>query len=174
MFFRGRSKEARESAHEPERSPEAVLLDEATGLYEGWYFERRVREEVQRCARYGRLFALILWEPRLLPGEALEDEVVASVAGIIKGGLRQTDLAAQLERTRFAALLIEAEHNTARTVAFRMKGDLASCVRGGPASWRTGMDIFPDDGVDASALFQVATRRLSEDAGASTQGRTAA
>jgi len=163
MFFRGRSKGAGKADHEANESPEAVLLDDATGLYQSWYFERRVREEVQRCARYGRIFTLILWEPRLLPGEILEDEVVAKVGAVIKAGLRQTDLGTQLERTRFAALLVEAEHNTGRTVAFRVKGDLASRVRGGPASWRTGMAVFPDDGVEASVLFQVATRRLSED-----------
>lgn len=171
MFFRGRSKERSEPGHDARGpghgardSPEAVLFDEATGLYKSWYFERRVHEEVQRCARYGRGLALILWEPRLLPGEALDDDVIARVGAVIKAALRQTDMASQLERTTFAALLIESEHNTARTVAFRMKGSLASRVRGGPASWRTGMAIFPDDGVDADALFQVAARRVAEDA----------
>lgn len=165
MFFRGRSKEAKEPGHEARDSPEAILIDEATELYKGWYFERRVNEEVQRCARYGRTFALILWEPRLLPGEVMEDEAIARVGGVIRAGLRQTDLAAQLDRTRFAALLIEAEHHTGRTVAYRMRGELASRVRGGPGTWRAGMAVFPDDGVDATSLFQVTARRLSEDVG---------
>jgi PleD family two-component response regulator len=168
MFFRGRSKEAKEAkepGHEARDSPEAVLLDEATGLYKSWYFERRAHEEVQRCARYGRAFAVIFWEPRLLPGEVLADEAIARVSDVIKDGLRQTDLAAQLERTRFAALLVESEHNTARTVAYRMKASLASRVRGGPGTWRTGVAVFPDDGIDVATLFQVAVRKLSEDVG---------
>jgi GGDEF domain-containing protein len=164
MFFRGRSKERSEPGHGARDSPETVLFDEATGLHKTWYFERRVHEEVQRCARYGRGLALILWEPRLLPSEAMDSDVIARVGAIIKAALRQTDMAAQLERTCFAALLIESEYNTARTVAFRMKGSLASRVRGGPASWRTGLAVFPDDGVDADALFQVAARRVAEDA----------
>lgn len=165
MFFRGRPKEAKEPGHEARDSPETVLLDEATGLWKTWYFEHRVHEEVLRCARYGRAFALIFWEPRLLPGEVLTDEAIARIGVVIKEGLRQTDLAAQLERTRFAALLVESEHNTARTVAYRMKGSLASRVRGGPGTWRTGVAIFPDDGIDMPTLFQVATRKLSEDVG---------
>jgi len=165
MFFRGRSKEAKEPANEARDSPEAVLFDEATGLYKSWYFERRMHEEVQRCARYGRALAVIFWEPRLLPGEVLTDEVILRVGAVIKDSLRQTDLAAQLERTRFAALLVESEHNTARTVAYRMKGTLSSRVRGGPGTWRTGVAVFPDDGVDVPSLFQVATRKLSEDVG---------
>jgi GGDEF domain-containing protein len=165
MFFRGRSKEAKEPAHEARDSPEAVLFDEATGLYKSWYFERQAHEEVQRCARYGRAFAVIFWEPRLLPGEVLTDEVILRAGAVIKDSLRQTDLAAQLERTRFAALLVESEHNTARTVAYRMKGALSSRVRGGPGTWRTGVAVFPDDGVDVPSLFQVATRKLSEDVG---------
>jgi len=164
MFFRGRSKERSEPEHGASDSPDTVLFDGTTGLYKTWYFERRVHEEVQRCTRYGRGLAFILWEPRLLPGEVMDDDVVARVGAVIKGALRQTDMAAQLERTCFAALLIESEYNTARTVAFRMKGSLGSRVRGGPASWRTGMAIFPDDGVDADALLQVATRRVAEDA----------
>jgi GGDEF domain-containing protein len=176
MFFRGRSKErsepghegreAKGQGHEARASPEAVLFDEATGLHKSWYFERRVQEELQRCTRYGRAFTLIFWEPRLLPGEVLENEAIARIGEVIKDGLRQTDLGTQLERTRFAALLIESEHNTARTVAYRMKASLSSRVRGGPGTWRTGLAVFPDDGVDADTLFQVAARKLSEDVGA--------
>ena len=165
MFFRSRPKEAKEPGQESTDSPEAVLLDEATGLYKSWYFERRVHEEVQRCARYGRACAVIFWEPRLLPGEVLSDEAIARIGVVIKEGLRQTDLAAQLESTCFAALLVESDHNTARTVAYRMKASLASRVRGGPGTWRTGVAIFPEDGVEVATLFQVAARKLSEDVG---------
>ena len=169
MFFRSRSKEAKEPGHEQGQqardSPEAVLLDQATGLHKGWYFEHRVHEELLRCTRYGRAFTLIFWEPRLLPGETLEDEIIARIGAVIKEGVRQTDLATQLDRTRFAALLIESEDNTARTVAYRMKASLSSRVRGGPGSWRTGLAVFPEDGVDAATLFQVATRKLQEDVG---------
>ena len=165
MFFRGRSKEAKEPGHETRDSPEAILLDEATGLYKAWYFERRVHEEVQRCARYGSACVVIFWEPRLLPGEVLSDEAIARIGVVIREGLRQTDLAAQLDGTRFAALLVESELNTSRTVAYRMKGSLSSRVRGGPGTWRTGVAVFPDDGVDMATLFQVAARKLSEDVG---------
>ena len=165
MLFRGRSKRAEEPGHEARDSPEDVLLDGATGLHKGWYFERRLDEEVQRCARYGRVFALVLWEPRLLPGEVMEDEVIARVGAVIKADLRQTDLAAQVERTRFAALLLEAEQNTGRTVAFRIRGGLASRARGAPGNWRAGMAVFPEDGTDAASLFQVAARKLSADIG---------
>jgi PleD family two-component response regulator len=165
MFFRGRSKEAKEPGHEATDSPETVLLDEATGLHKSWYFEHRVHEEVLRCARYGRAFAVIFWEPRLLPGEVLTDEAIARIGVVIKEGLRQTDLASQLERTRFAALLVESELNTARTVAYRMKNSLGSRVRDGPGTWRTGVAVFPDDGIDMATLFQVAARKLSEDVG---------
>jgi GGDEF domain-containing protein len=108
---------------------------------------------------------VIFWEPRVLPGEALSDEAVARIGVVIREGLRQTDLAAQLDRTRFAALLIESEHNTARTVAYRMKNSLGSRVRDGPGTWRTGVAVFPDEGVDMATLFQVAVRKLSEDVG---------
>ena len=168
MFLRSRSKEAkeaREPGHEAGRSPEAALFDEANGLHKRWYFERRLHEEVIRSTRYGHVFALILWEPRLLLGEVLGDEAIARVGEVIKDALRQTDLAAQLDGARFAALLVECDLNTARTVAFRMKNSLASRVRSGPGTWRAGLAIFPDEGVDEATLLHVAARKLSEDVG---------
>jgi hypothetical protein len=50
-------------------------------------------------------------------------------------------------------------------VAYRIKASLSSRVRGGPGTWRTGLAVFPDDGVEAATLFQVAARKLSQDVG---------
>jgi hypothetical protein len=39
----------------------------------------------------------------------MDSDVIARVGAVIKAALRQTDMAAQLECTCFAALLIESE-----------------------------------------------------------------
>ena len=124
-----------------------------------------MHEEVQRSARHGRPFAVVFWEPRLLPGEALADEAIARAGAVIKHGLRQTDLPARFDTSRFAALLVESERNTARTMAHRIKTSLGFRVRSGPGRWRTGLAIFPQDGVDVATLFQAAARKLSKDMG---------
>src|SRR3972149_2072249 len=97
MFFRGH-KDARRTTDSGSSDPELLLLDGLSGLYQTWYFERRAKEEVARCARYGHHFGLVLWEPRLLPGEALADEVISKAGQVISSGIRKTDLARRLRR----------------------------------------------------------------------------
>ena len=163
MFSRGRKEPPPEAAPVAEANPERILFDGASGFYQPWYFRRRMGEEVARCARYGRQFALIVWEPRLLPGEALEDEAITRTGAVIAGGVRKTDFSTRLERSRFACLLIEAGYDVARMIAHRVKSELSLKARTGAGPWRAGMAVFPDDGVDASALTQVALRRLNDD-----------
>ena len=167
MFFRGRSKNVDESVPAQDEAPEAVLLDRSSGLYQGWYFERRLREEVARCARYDRAFAVAAWEMQLLPEEALPDEVVARVTAIIQRKLRSTDLVARMERARFMAVLVETPAELARALAYRLKSDLEVGVHSGKGPWKAGYAAFPQDGVEASALLQTAMRRLKEDVGLS-------
>jgi len=163
MFFRGRSKNVDEAAPPQGEGPEAALVDRNSGLYQEWYFERRLREEVARCARYDRAFTVVAWELQLLPGEALPDEVVARAAAVIRSKLRNTDLAARIERARFMALLVETPGDLARVVAYRLKSDLEVGVHSGKGPWKAGYAAFPQDGVEASVLLQVVMRRLKED-----------
>ncbi len=165
MLFRKREETQPALPGKGGAAPEELLFDSLSGLYQAWYFERRAEEEVARCARYGHAFALIIWEPRLLPGEALADEIIARAGEIVRGGIRKTDLAGRLDRARFGALLIEASHETARSVAYRMKVDLGRRARteAGATAWRVGFAVFPDDGLEFDMLVQVASRRLAED-----------
>lgn len=163
MFFRGRSRAAQEVAEESHVDREAVLHDGVSGLYQAWYFERHVEEEVARCSRYRRTFALAVWELQLLPGESLSDEAITAAGKVVQAEIRTSDLAARLDRTRFAALLIEASPATARVVAHRVKGALEMRLPGVGGSWRSGCACFPDDGVEAGTLRQVALRKVSDD-----------
>jgi GGDEF domain-containing protein len=166
MFFRRREVPPEEPHKGKGSDREALLFEGLSGLYQAWYFQRRAEEEVARCARYGRPFVLIIWEALLLPGEVLSEEVVAKAGEVIRGGIRKTDLAGQLDRTSFAALLIEATYEIARSVAYRLKGDLGQRARTGSGRWRSGFAVFPDDGLEFDALLQVAVRRLNEDVSA--------
>src|SRR3989304_7632809 len=94
MLFRGRSREPDKGAHTRDGDPEAALLDRVSGLYALWYFQRRLHEEVARCSRYGRPFALVVCGLHLLPGESITDETVQRAGEVIRSGLRQTALAA--------------------------------------------------------------------------------
>lgn len=163
MFFRGRPRGTQEAAAESHVDPEAVLRDDVSGLHQAWYFDRRLEEEVARCGRYHSTFALAVWELHLLPSESLPDEFIAAAGKVIQAEVRTSDLAARLDRTRFAALLIDASPATARVIAHRVGSALQMRLRGVGGSWRSGYACFPDDGVDAGTLRQVALRKVSDD-----------
>ncbi len=163
MFRRARPKNVDESAPAQDEAAEAVLLDKTSGLYQEWYFQHRLREEVVRCARYDRPLAVVAWETQLFAGEKLPDEAVARAVAIIRSKLRNTDLAARMKHGRFMALLVETPPDLARSLAHRIKSDLQIAVRGGKGPWRGGYAAFPQDGVEAPALLQMAIRRLKDD-----------
>jgi GGDEF domain-containing protein len=163
MFRRARSKNVTESAPPQDEAGEAALIDKASGLYKDWYFQRRLREEVVRCARYDRPLGVVVWETQLFAGEKLPDEAVARAVAIIRRKLRNTDLAARTDQARFMALLFETPPDLARSLAHRLKSDLQVAVHGGKGPWRGGYAAFPQDGADASALLQMAMRRLKDD-----------
>jgi GGDEF domain-containing protein len=163
VFRRGRARADREVAEGSHVDPEAVLHDEVSGLYQAWYFDRRVEDEVGRCGRYRRTFALAVWDMQLLPGESVPDESITAAGKIVQAEIRTSDLAGRLDRTRFGALLIEASPATARVVAHRVKGALEMRLPGAGGNWRSGFACFPDDGVEEETLRQVALRKVSDD-----------
>jgi GGDEF domain-containing protein len=166
MFFGGRSKRRDEAAPAGQENPEAILLDGDSGLHHLWYVRHRLAEEVARCARHKRPFAVVLLETQLLPGENVPEEAILTAGKVLRSALRQIDLAARMERTSFIVMLAEATDAVAKPVAQRLRSQLTLQVPSIRARWKAGTATFPDDGVDPDALLQVAARRLREDFGA--------
>lgn len=142
--------------------PEAVLRDEL-GLHHLWYLELRLHEEIARASRAASVFSACGWRLRLLPGERLGPDMLASAAEFIEKRLRTYDVLARIDEERFAALLFDAEYQTASTVAFRIKADLQTRLPSA-GRWQAGVATFGRDGVDGDALIQAMFRRLEEDA----------
>src|SRR3989304_9869962 len=111
MLFKRKPKE--EAPHEGRAPPgggNLSAVDEAyaalrddLGLYHLWYLDMRLREELARAARADGVFSLAAWRPRLLPGEAFPDEVVAQAAQLIAKSLRSYDVIARIDDQRFVA-----------------------------------------------------------------------
>jgi GGDEF domain-containing protein len=163
MFKRKNRDEARPGERPTSGAPrELALLKDELGLYQFWFLEHRLTEEVARGARNGAIFSLAVWTIRLLPGEVISRELVVKAAEFIAPSLRPYDIACQLDEQRFVALLIDAPYEAAATVAFRIKGELQTRIA--PVGrWQAGVAGFPNDGVDTDGLIQTATRRLDTD-----------
>lgn len=132
-------------------------------MYQLWYLELRLKDELARAARKEGAFSLICWRLRGFPGETIPDELVAKAAEIISAALRSYDVFARIDEERFVAILFDAEHQPATTVAFRIKGDMQVQMQT-TGRWQAGVATFPQDGVGGDSLIQAAFRRLTEDA----------
>jgi hypothetical protein len=165
MLFKRRPREAEPPVAEgvPKQAAEgaAVLRDEL-GLSQLWYLELRLKEELARATRGATIFSVATWEPRLLPGDEPNAEIMGRAAGLIVGKLRSSDLAVRVDDQRYVGVLLDADYHHASTVAYRIKADIQVLIPGA-GKWRAGIATYGRDGVDADSLIQVALRRMDDD-----------
>lgn len=122
-----------------------VLIDQDSGLHVGWYFWLRVLDEVNRSARYGAPFGLLLLE-------ASGDDAAAKHAlATLPRAIRGTDLGGRLGPHRAGALLMNQDIAGARAASERVLERLeAADAR---ARWETRLLTYPEDGGEISMLL---------------------
>jgi hypothetical protein len=163
MLFKRRPRDDPQDAPEtppPKSGGEGSLRDEL-GLHQLWYLNMRLKEELARSSRTDGVFSLATWEPRMLPGDVPDPNIIAAAAALIVGKLRGYDLVARISEHRFAAVLLDADNHHASTVVFRIKADIQVEIPGA-GKWKAGVATFGRDGADADSLIQVALRRMDE------------
>lgn len=134
------------------------IVDETTGLYTRWYFDRRIEEEAARCRRYKHSMAVVIlrvgavdlttfsvdgWQQR-------SHDAARRAAGIV----REVDISAALSPFEFAICLIHCDRDGAYRAVERLVKQLPDY------SCEAGIAVFPDEGYEASALLDLATARL--------------
>ncbi len=158
--------------------------DSLTGLLNHAHFEQRLEEEVQRAARHGRNFAVLVMDVDRFKaindahGHAFGNEVIRAIARVLDAGLRPYDLTGVRDRAEatvlarfggdeFEVLLSETDRPGLEAVASRVlrevraldfetgHGRLAVTVSIGGA-------VYPDHGQTAADLFHAADESLYE------------
>jgi hypothetical protein len=126
-----------------------VLIDAHTGLHVSWYFWLRVLDEVNRAARYGAPFGLLLLDPEVAGGRAKSmDEYASHVPATI----RSTDLGGVLGGGSAAVLLTHQDETQAGVARDRVLERLAaSCPA--DVSWRSELLCYPADAARISILL---------------------
>ena len=127
-----------------------ILIDESTGLHVGWYFWLRVLDEVNRAARYGGPFGLLLLDLDAGPEATRRDidEAGAQVPRAIRG----TDLGGILAPGRVGVLLVQQDAHSAELARERILGRLdKACAPG--IRWSPRLYVYPDDGAEISNLL---------------------
>jgi diguanylate cyclase (GGDEF)-like protein len=94
---------------------EAAFVDHLTGLANRRRFERQLRREIERTARYSHPFCLLLLDiddfKRVNDtfGHEAGDEAIRRLAKTLQEGIRGTDLAARIGGDEFALVLTETD-----------------------------------------------------------------
>ena len=106
--------------------------DPTTGLCSARYFNRILREELRRAARFGLPLSVLLADLDLLRdinssfGRSAGDLALTGTAEIIYRNVRQGDVVSRLGGEEFAVILPETEAEEALAVAERIREKVAS------------------------------------------------
>lgn len=149
-----------------------ALTDGLTGLHNVRYFYDMLNKEIARTRRYQTLFSLILFDIDDFKvindtyGHQAGDDVLRSVAFILKGASRQADVAARYGGEEFILILPNTPKHEALNLANRIKEKVerysyleAEAVK---ITISGGIATFPDDAEDAKTLLYSADMALYE------------
>ena len=153
----------------------AALTDALTGILNRRGFTEAAERELARASRYDRPFVLAYVDVRGLKtvndteGHLMGDELIKTVAGLMKESARADDVVGRIGGDEFALLLGEQTAESAGPVVRRIQAHVAEARAATEISvpWELtiGMASFPDDGATLEELLDVADRRLYEQRG---------
>jgi diguanylate cyclase (GGDEF)-like protein/PAS domain S-box-containing protein len=140
--------------------------DTLTGLFNRRRFEQELNRSLAHAVRYGSRGALLLLDLdgfkyiNDVLGHSVGDELILRVGAVLKGTLRETDIVARIGGDEFAAILPEADAQTAALVAgkllsaIRRRGSVMSEQREARVTTSIGVTVFDGyRGLTAEDLF---------------------
>jgi GGDEF domain-containing protein len=137
----------------------SAIYDPNLGLYQRWYLETRLKQEIARSRRYGLSLALIVvrFEQRgaaQLTEEAWQAQAVEA-ARMLGTGVRNVDLAAIIGEREFAISLVHCDRRGAGIAMERLSEAL-----GKRFDFKMGLTVFPDDDAEPGRLIELAQARV--------------
>jgi diguanylate cyclase (GGDEF)-like protein len=162
-------------AREQRRSRYAAIrlstVDFLTGLYNRSFFFAALEREIQRSARSGRGFCLLMMDLDGLKaindrhGHFRGDEALRSVGDTIRAGVRVIDTAARYGGDEFVVVLPETDPTGAFVLAEKIRRGVADRSLGGPdldlrTSLSIGVVAYPHDGKTVDELMITADQAM--------------
>jgi diguanylate cyclase (GGDEF)-like protein/PAS domain S-box-containing protein len=148
-----------------------AITDGLTGLYNIRYFYDMLEREIARGRRYNTIFSLVLFDiddfKRIndAHGHQAGDDVLRSVASMLKAAARQPDVAARYGGEEFIFMLPNTPKHEALMVAKRTKEKVESQAYLNGEERLTisgGIATFPEDASDSKSLLYAADMTLYE------------
>ncbi|MEW6184312.1 MAG: diguanylate cyclase [Thermodesulfobacteriota bacterium] len=128
-----RMKELYETLQERNRQlQEMANRDGLTNLYNHRFFHEHLSREMDRVRRYGGIVSCALVDIDFFKkvndthGHQTGDLVIKTIAGILRKGIRESDLAARYGGEEFALVLLQTDRSAAVAVCERLRQVIAS------------------------------------------------
>jgi diguanylate cyclase (GGDEF)-like protein/PAS domain S-box-containing protein len=149
-----------------------AITDGLTDLYNHAHFYQRLSQEIDRSKRYRRRFAVVMMDVDNFKcfndscGHQAGDDVLRLVADGIRSAMRRSDLAFRYGGDEFAAILLHADSEKARTVTQRINRRITKIVNqmtdclGGDLGLSAGVACFPGDATTVDELVRIADAAL--------------
>lgn len=151
---------------------ELAIRDPLTGLFNRREMARLLDEEIVRAKRYGRTLSLLWIDFDHFKhinddyGHAAGDSVLKATSRLLADSVRSVDAIGRFGGEEFVILLPEMTRSEASETAERLRGlisDTPQSLADGrmvPLTISIGVAVFPDNGVDASALCAAADKAM--------------
>jgi diguanylate cyclase (GGDEF)-like protein len=166
-------KTADELAHVNGMLAQAALLDNKTGLYNASQSIKRLDEEMSKINRYGGVLTLFMLDIDYFKqyndrhGHIQGDEVLVTLAMLLKTQIRTNDLAGRFDGGKFILILPDLEQNQAATTADRLR----ACIElhpfpaeeqlpGGRLTVSIGMSIYAGGPLTSQQFIEQADQAL--------------
>lgn len=162
-----------ELAHVKGMLEQTALLDCKTGLYNASQSIKRLDEEMSKINRYGGVLTLFMLDIDYFKqyndrhGHIQGDEVLVTLAMLLKTQIRTNDLAGRFDGEKFILILPDLEQNQAATTADRLR----ACVElhsfpaeehlpGGRLTVSIGMSIYAGGPLTSQQFIEQADQAL--------------
>jgi len=147
--------------------------DSLTGLYNRRRFEEELERHMAHGRRYGQEGALLILDLDGFKavndryGHRAGDRVLASVAGVLRNRLRETDIIARFGGDEFAVLLPHAGRADAGNVAETLATAIATevTVPGGELTASVGFSVFDESTLSPDDVLSAADDAMYEEKG---------
>lgn len=117
-----------------EQAEEQARTDYLTGLPNRRHFFERAENELARCRRFQKPFALIMIDIDHFKaindtwGHSAGDAVLKEIARLIRETLREVDIFGRTGGEEFAAVIVETDENQAMKIAQRLRATIAEAM----------------------------------------------
>lgn len=152
---------------------ELSIRDGLTGLFNHRYFYNKLTEELNRAKRYASNLSILMLDIDDFKhyndtnGHPEGDELLKAIGVIIRGNLRDTDIACRYGGEEFAIILPETEKESAVTFAERLRYAISNhefsgkeTQPGGNITVTIGVCSYPDDSLELRDIVKKADAAL--------------